>query len=145
MAGIAALHTVVGANVGFVVFYNIPTGINMTADEADEAHLSGIYMTYVIITGLCVIVTFLTVNEIPLTATRLGTAVHVKDSEGSGEDRSWLSIGTQRSIRAGSSSWLSTPLIWTDVLDAYSIDPRKHYDFSVVFCSRTFYYFGVSV
>lgn len=133
--GIAALHTVTGANVGFVVFYNIP--------GSNEAHLSGIYMTYVIITGICLIITVLTVNEVPLSAKRLGTGAIDRDE--SGEDRTCASIGKQRSVREVGSSWLSTPLTWKDVLEAYYIDPRKHYDFSVVFCSRTLYYFGVSV
>jgi MFS family permease len=41
--------------------------------------------------------------------------------------------------------FMAAPLRYKDLIEAYYIDPLKHFDFTLVFWSRTFYYFGGSV
>jgi len=145
-SGIAALHTLAGANLGFVV-YNSVTG-------SIEERLHYMYMAFIVILTVCVTITVCSTNEIALTddfsdaegefrleGDALGKPTRTRihgDAEAAPEK-----VVRTRSPRRR--RCLTAPVRYRDLLDAYFIDPRKHFDFTLVFWSRTFYYLGASV
>jgi len=125
--GISALQTVLGANAGFFAYY--------CAGGTTEDHLHTMYMLYVFVGFCTVMLTVYSAHEVPL-----GQAETAKENceiDKGSEDLSHLF--------PISSDWLSSPLKRSDIIGAYYIDPRKHRDFTIVFWSRTLYYFGCSV
>lgn len=134
-SGVAALHTLAGANMGFVVYYAVPGSI--------DDRLFAIYMSFVVITLLCVLFTACSCREFPITGSRPPEPTKEDDAESIDREKDQL---TRPGVVAASSNrCLSMELRARDVLDSYYIDPRKHPDFSLVFWSRTFYYLGASV
>jgi MFS family permease len=128
------LHTVVGANLGFLV-YNL-------ADGSSEDHLHAMYMFYAVVASVCVAVTIYTCRESPLG--KDATIPGADDQEKGFLDLPHFTAAPEGKFCIGS-TWLSPPITLKDVLCAYYIDPRKHKDFTLVFWSRTLYYFGCSV
>eukprot|EP00927_Polykrikos_kofoidii_P065404 TRINITY_DN6115_c0_g1_i1.p1 TRINITY_DN6115_c0_g1~~TRINITY_DN6115_c0_g1_i1.p1 ORF type:complete len:579 (-),score=78.38 TRINITY_DN6115_c0_g1_i1:75-1811(-) len=130
-SGIAALHTLVGANFGFLVFYN-------TSGTTDDRLLS-IYMTFVVIIVVCILITSCACREIPLTPSRV---VDVDADVVDDEQKQLTRAGVKGKVP---SRCLSSRLRAKDLLDCYYIDPSTNWDFFLVFWSRTFYYLGASV
>jgi len=85
--------------------------------SSDEDRLHLMYMSYICITAACVLVTCLTSKEVAL-----GADADVKSSQ-----------------------WFEPKIYAPDVISSYWIDPREHFDFTMVFWSRTLYYFSCSV
>jgi Na+/melibiose symporter-like transporter len=152
-SGIAALHTVGGANLGFLVYANT-VGSN-------DARLHAMYMSFVVITTACIALTVFACDEVPLLASdadndddQVGCA-EPADAENGEEpqqqQQQQLPVAPARPPRSPSAAsrantrCFSQPVRHKYIIDSYYIDPRKHRDFTFVFWSRTFYYLGASV
>jgi len=130
-SSIAAFHTVAGANLGFLVYNNV--------DGDPNQRLHAMYMAFVGVTVFTVVSTLLACNEVPL----------VKNVVSSSCEKGVEDVEQEADVNAGrimvDSRLMASPLRYKDLIGAYYIDPRKHFDFTLVFWSRTLYYFGGSV
>lgn len=131
-SAIAAFHTVGGANFGFIVYRGV--------EGATRERLHAMYLSFAMITMVCTSLTLIFCAEVPLTMpSKFG------DDDDSDEETEFTRSPNSGSLKLTTCSLWSQPLRSRDFLDAYYIDPRKHFDFTLVFWSRTFYYFGASV
>lgn len=138
--GVAALHTVAGANIGFLIWY--------ATDGTDSDRLHAMYQTYALIIAITVTVTTVACKEIPLRSHVQSVVDCSRDDEEERAEAPCSNVADaseQEHLERGARGCLSPPLQWRDIVDSYYIDPRKHADFTFVFWSRTFYYCGVSV
>jgi len=123
--GIAALQSVLGASAGFLIWDSIPAG-------NDDEHLHLMYMSYISITVACIFVTMVTSKEVPLQVILENKADKAEKAEHGGS-------------AVSPSQWFAPTVQARDVIASYWIDPRLHFDFTMVFWSRTFYYLSCSV
>jgi len=129
--GTAALQAVLGASAGFLIYDKGSAG-------SDDDRLHIMYMSYISITCVCILLTVMTSREVPCEAI---ADKGCEETEIDGES------GTRvdRESDARSTQWFAPSIQPSDVIASYFIDPRKHFDFTMVFWSRTLYYFSCSV
>jgi Na+/melibiose symporter-like transporter len=111
--GTAALQSVLGASSGFLIYSCFP--------GSNDTRLHMMYMTYIIITVICIVITMVASKEVPL-------QLSVESSE---------DIEGKRGCGMKNLHWFAPSIQPVDVISSYWIDPRIHHDFTMVFWSRT--------